>query len=142
MLLNELFDKPLPYKWSVKRNRVWYGTFEIGEMPYLVRFYDMYDDGKVEVSFRSERKIDLNARKEDKLLGTGNEFVIFSTIVNMIREYISSNPKCSVIWFSGNNSEPSRIKLYNRLCKVFGNQECKIDNDGIATHYYIEIKKR
>jgi len=47
--------------------------------------------------------------------GTGNQFTVFSIIVDIVRDYVQKNPQCRIIQFSGET--PSQQSLYLKLAQ-------------------------
>lgn len=48
-----------------------------------------------------------------EITGTGNEVKVFSTVVNVVQEWLKNNPEAQLIHISA--KEPSRIRLYRRM---------------------------
>jgi hypothetical protein len=99
MKLLELFDKSAPYKWKSFHGMP-AAIFDVEEIPYLVAFLP-YNTNFLPFS-KSElpRKYDTvmgaltaNYKQGDLvsgnyLLGTGNEFLVFSTVLKIFEEYL------------------------------------------------------
>ena len=52
-----------------------------------------------------------------EITGTGNEIKVFSTVVDIIQNWISRNPNEQLVYISA--KEPSRVKLYRRMVNSF-----------------------
>jgi len=49
--------------------------------------------------------------------GTGNEFKVFSTVRQIVLNYLNEHPEINFLTFSAKNAEPSRVKLYSAAAK-------------------------
>ena len=88
--------------------------------------------------------IDYSPMRDDKgkssfgITGEGNSIEVFSKVVGLLREFLSTN-NFRVIGFSA--SEPSRIKLYSRmvqrLAKELGYNHFQYNNIRQTTHYIL-----
>lgn len=109
MILTELFDQPLPYTLNTQG----IGRFVTASgLRYDVDFMQDEDDhGSVDLLFTQVGPIPRN-----NITNTGDEFAIFGTIVGMIREYIATH-EVRQLTFDANVTEPSRVKLYDRMVK-------------------------
>jgi len=143
MRLSELFDsKPVKISWTKQQDK-WTGGFEINEIPFVMfiakDFLPTDESGWPAVfAYNTAFGVDNYALKKvlsktknpalekfkDKgwvkthgILGTGNQGLVFSTVITGIKEFIKSK-KPEYITFSA--EEPSRIKLYRRMSKTIG----------------------
>lgn len=111
MLLQELFNQPHPYKWDTPVNRTGLSqaSFSIGDQNYEIAFdYSSYHKS-VMLEFY---QVQDGGFGDTGITGTGNALEVFGTVMACIRDYVSKARPAS-IRFSA--SEPSRIRLYNRL---------------------------
>jgi predicted kinase len=131
----EALDSSYPYKNS-KRNpgKDFYFDTEDGQ-EYKVQF-DIVDDD-VTVAFSARGQGD---EHKTGITGTGNSRKIFGTVIKIVKDYIrKSNP--GIIAFSANNSEPSRVRLYNMLASQVNkelpnyNFTDAFSNGGFTTYY-------
>jgi hypothetical protein len=80
--------------------------------------YKVYFGGRdlVEISFSAVLPGEEENFSPDKitLTGTGNSRKVFGTVVNIVKDFLEQI-KPSALYFTGEKSEPSRIKLYDRL---------------------------
>ena len=80
--------------------------------------YKVYLQGKdmVEVAFSAILPGEEENFRPDKttLTGTGDSRKVFGTVVKIVKEYLNTH-KPNALYFTAENSEPSRVKLYNRL---------------------------
>ena len=110
-MTNEALDSSYPYEGKAISGRY---TFETEDGV----FYKVYFQGKdlVEVAFSAILPGEEENFRPDKttLTGTGNAAKVFGTVVKIIKEFLEEiEPKA--LYFTGEGSEPSRIRLYDRL---------------------------
>lgn len=110
----ELFSQPLPYQWTKHDGKHWLGKFEVpGDKPLKVivdfAYFENAKNGAwTEVAFIVNNKFELT--------GGGHALEIFATIGKMFDDYVNMvHPE--VLRFSADATEPSRVKLYNRIAK-------------------------
>ena len=134
-LTTEALDSSYPYRNS-KQNpgKDFYFDTEDGQ-EYKVEF-DIVDDD-VTVAFSARGQGD---EHKTGITGTGNSRKIFGTVIKIVKDYIrKSNP--GIIAFSANNSEPSRVRLYNMLASQVNkelpnyNFTDAFSNGGFTTYY-------
>jgi hypothetical protein len=149
MRLLELFDKQVPYKLSQQSEHEYLAEFTVGEVEYAV-FMEAYPVRQYlnpefsktvgnDNAYEAEMQVFQNSTPRDtvlsvefigkskdirygttKILGTGNQFLVFSTIVKIIQEVASkTRPK----WIMFSAEEQSRIKLYHRMIKTLTKNE-------------------
>jgi len=144
MRLVELFDKVVKWEWRSKPGlfHTW-ADFTIGpEGQYSVGFSDevingvreLYSknedaqfllqgiDGKdkvVSVEFALKAKVssygDEWSEVKHGVTGTGNAYAVFSTVINIIEDYLKNNPAKYLRIVA---EEPSRRKLYARMVQA------------------------
>lgn len=112
--------------------------FELANNPYDIEIYDeglTYITYKFVTDRRSEYYVNIEWYDEtisvefDKetavgvprqgILNTGDAFRIFATIAKAIKTYLAGHQPINRIEFMGKQTEPSRIKLYDQIAKVF-----------------------
>ena len=86
-----------------------------------------------------------NDQRSYDITGSGNEFKVFSTVINAARIFLNeykNNPyggQVRKIIFTAEKSKPSRVKLYNRLVKTLSkNNNLKYDikeGNKLVTYY-------
>lgn len=156
MRLVELFDKPVQYTLKHISDHEYRAHFIVGEVKYdmsidcfPVRQYINPEFSKTvgnDTAYDAEKFIIDNSTPRDQIiavefigrrpgqafgsttiLGTGNQFVVFSTVITAIKEVISkTNPK----WVMFSAEEQSRIKLYLRMAKALSKGEPLIYRGG------------
>ncbi len=113
-MTNEALDSSYPYRDS-KQNpgKVFY--FDTGDgTEYKVQFGK---SGKaVEVAFFARGEGD---EHKIGLTGSGDSRKIFGTVINIVKDYMEKNNPITLL-FTANNSEQSRVKLYNMLASKVG----------------------
>jgi predicted nucleotidyltransferase len=109
--IDEALDSSYPYDGNAIGGRYHFET-EDGV------FYKVYFQGRdlVEVSFSAILPGEEENFRPDKttLTGTGNSRKVFGTVVKIVQDYLEKQEP-NALYFSADSSEPSRIKLYNRL---------------------------
>lgn len=125
--LNEVFNKVLPYKWTQRSNDFHKASFTAPNgKQYLValKYFEPFKnyngedyEGYWNLNFRIEDDRLMRLDKEFDILGTGDQFVVFATVIAVLKDFVS-RVRPTRIEFSA--SEPSRIKLYNRFIALVG----------------------
>lgn len=102
MRLLELFDKALPYQWT-NFHGMPAATFEADGTPYLVAFmpyeanFGPFASSEVPGQYETVMGAMIANYEEgdlvsgNYLLGTGNEFVVFSTALHIFEEYLTKH---------------------------------------------------
>lgn len=118
ILRSESFDST-PVKWRKKNeNEYW---FQIDELIYDVNFAaDKSKESKksgIEVSF----SVDMGSGTPKKMLGlagTGNQFQVLSTVMDIWRDYIDLHPGETHYSFIANKTQSlARASVYEKLVK-------------------------
>ncbi len=136
-MTNEALDSSYEYRNS-KQNpgNAFYFDTEDGQ-EYKVEFDSLWGDD-VRVAFAARGHGD---EHKFGLTGTGNSRKIFGTVIKIVKDYIGkANPK--IVSFSANNSEPSRLRLYNMLASQADKELPNYNfadalNDGGFTTFYL-----
>lgn len=111
MILTELFNNILPY--SLVDDNAKFRTAD--GRTYGVEFTND-GDGDVDVHFAMVDEE--NGENVHHATNGGDEFVVFGTVLAIIKDYIQAN-SITTISFSAETVEPSRIKLYDRMVQKF-----------------------
>lgn len=117
MLLREVFNSPVDWRMRKHRPDYFDAIFMINNIRYIFKASAFLNNGG-EMSAITEWNIefypdlDIPAKDRYKILKLGNEVKVFSTVVDIMREFIKEYHP-GVISFSA--EEPSRKKLYFRL---------------------------
>ena len=114
--INEMFDRPARWRIIEDTPSTKKYTASVNGKSLVViieRFGSLW-----EINFTVEGKLDVT--------GTGDEVLVFSTVLDIIKDFIYSETPQKIEFHSelekGNNYKDSRTKLYNRLVKKFANQ--------------------
>lgn len=109
-MTNEALDSSYPYE-----------EYSAGKYTFTTNSgisYKVYLQGKdmVEVAFSAILPGEEENFRPDKttITGTGDSRKVFGTVVKIVKEYIDTH-KPNALYFTAENAEPSRVKLYNRL---------------------------
>lgn len=147
--LNEVLNKPLPWKLISNQNYEFNAIFEIEDLTYSFESV-LYGANLVLPSLRQTTKDEdiwelsfylagstknLNLDFESGITNTGNEFKVFATIVDITKKFIEVK-KPSQFMFTAH--EVSRIRLYDRFAKLIQskfNYILEIKTQGIIKNY-------
>ncbi len=116
MKLFELFNRILPYNWTIDESDMGEATFEVGKNTYSVLITNLNDDNTWKVEFalhqrNSKGKMIYNIN----MSGTGHSLEVMSTVVAICEEWFSKH-KAQHITMSG--ATPRRLSLYTRLLRT------------------------
>lgn len=115
MLLNELFNQPLPWKWTTTDDGEFAAEFSTEKVPYWVSFirHDMADtDADLwDVEFGVDG---ITYTKSLEVTGSGDASIVFATVIDIIQAFIRTH-RAIILMFSAQGA--SRNKLYARLSK-------------------------
>ena len=133
MLLNEILDKPLDWKWKSKGGNEYWATFWTDiknprpETAFSVEIIRYEVGGEWEISFG-------DGKGRMGITKGGNEFKIFATVMDIVKDFIKRE-RPEEIQFSA--KEGKRGNLYARMIKKFGPKlgyklyyKDKVENDG------------
>jgi hypothetical protein len=109
-MTNEALDSSYEYDKGTLDNIYYFATED--NILYKVIFAGT---NLVEVVFYPELEDEEGVTKpKTELTGTGNSRKVFGTVVKIVQEYVASY-KPKALYFTADSSEPSRVKLYNRM---------------------------
>lgn len=116
MTLLELFDRVANFQLTADNE----GYFNISGKTYVVDFYPVGDTvDTIEVSFGLRKGVTQGVPDYAwGVEGSGDEIMVFSTVIAIIRKFMNKNPSLKNLVFSAKLSEPSRVKLYNRMART------------------------
>jgi hypothetical protein len=143
MLLTEIFDQPAAWKILYQSDTELEVTFGIKDMRYVVRILAEIDENdNIEIpSTWSVEFVTLNPDDElgedgnADITGTGNQHIVFSTLVNILQNFIKQyNP--DIVNFGAR--EANRFKLYQHLIKRVV-PTWKSTTSGIAGGHWVTI---
>lgn len=114
MILCELFDRKAEWEVTREGTNQYEAKFNVGD--YQIVFGAARNDPKSEWSIdffqKSEHGIDFS------MTGTGNEFLIMSTIKEIIQDFINRYQPTS-FYFTADRNDPSRISTYAKMMKRY-----------------------
>lgn len=130
-MTNEALDSSYPYEF---KNNAYYFITDAGEEYKVV----LKGDKKVEVSFMARGE---NDQPKDDITGTGDSRKVFGTVINIVKDYVGQNQP-DILLFAADNSEPSRVRLYNMLASqaskaLPGYEFAKAMKGGMFTTFYL-----
>lgn len=104
---NELFENPNNIDWTVKTNSLWRGEFLIGDKEYVIKA--MKSPG---IPWEVKFQLMLGGKPTEKITGTGDAFLVFSTVINGIKQWLQEvDPKMFML----SSYEDNRTSLYSRM---------------------------
>lgn len=122
MQLNELFNSSHQVNWEANGQS---GSFEINGQSYPFQFTAGFISktyhGPTEFGFRGMK----DGRMTFKDTGGGNQFAVYSTAFQVIKQYLDRHPACQEILVSGFNDKQQA--LYKRFAEKFGAAEFDIE---------------
>lgn len=132
MLLTEIFNKIVKWDISCNSDDLFQAMFMIDIHEYV--FNANYENDKWDVSFYLYTDGDV----EYDLTGTGNEFEVFATIIDILKHFIKTKNPQHII---ASAKPEKRLKLYvNRLFpQAFPKEQWKYE---IKQNRYIEISRK
>ena len=152
MRLVELFNKVADWEWeSLPGTMQNTAVFSVEEYTYKVTFDDnvyagsdpdimpyitMEDPLITDVIFSLKGARQQTGKYPTDITGSGNEFIVFSTVKNIINEYMN---KHSPDYLHFEAQQPSRKKLYRRFVKNLSKRVEMFNDIDDAEHYLIRI---
>jgi len=130
---NESFDQPYAFKKMPSKDGLMFKA-DVGDKKLIIHLSD-----------RSEWYVGIifSLDNADFLTGEGNAFRIFATVKKVIFDNLSFVKKFNNIQFQADNSETSRVKLYNLIGKQLAKKlglSLKIRKQTNYTDYIIADK--
>lgn len=127
MLLFELFGKPV--QWQESASGLYKFTLPEPDGRTFVVHFELREeeaDNVWELSFRDANDPRGNAQSFEKT-NKGNELAIFSTVLDIVRDFIAKSPE-EVVMFSA--EEPNRQTLYYRMISRYVKPPMAFEIDG------------
>lgn len=124
LYLRELFDNPVDYEITLQRKDQFEAMFEIEDLTY--EFLALYTrDHTSDRLMRWEISFEIINEEEYEqiftMTGTGNQFLVFSTVGKLLYEFIDRyNPE--EFEFSSVKGEENRSRLYDIFAKRFAKE--------------------
>ena len=145
MLLREVFDKSLPWEWIQQDPGEDIARFDLSDTSgYTVSFEKQH--GRIgmdnwSVSFeRYEIGKDNRSSSSAKITGTGSQYAVFSTVVEIVKSFMGSKDP-NQLMFTADKNEPSRVALYRRMVKMFPSSTYEVDQYSDKVDEYFLVKK-
>ena len=115
MKLNELFSTVIEWQWYSKTASYMDATFRVDDVNYTVYFSDEErpKSNTWQVEFSASGK-HVKSEQGYKLTGSGNAALIFSTVIDIIKDFRTRHPTVSLVFTA---EEPSRESLYAAIVK-------------------------
>ena len=111
--INELFDRPSNWRIIFHTNYDIHYKSNVKNRELIVKFWTDRNQGDWSVVFTVDEVTDVT--------NGGDEIIIFSTVLNIIENFIHDNDPETLEFSAGKNDigGDSRVRLYNRLIKRF-----------------------
>lgn len=159
MKLYELFDRKVPWKWLTSPDSgedISTAAFVVGGKTYLVEFYasnlESFIDDRIgdfpphiqTIILRDPVIVSvafyLRTQKGQtwQITGTGNQYVVLSTVIEIIEKYMSKSKGLGIQYIHLNAKEPSRQKLYDRLLARLPHEKTTWYMDG-EKYYLVSV---
>ena len=104
---NELFENPNEIDWIVKTNSLWQGEFFIKDKKYVIKAMKCLG-----MPWEVKFQLMLNNRPTEEKTGTGDSFLVFSTVISGIKQWLREvDPKIFML----SSYEDNRTSLYSRM---------------------------
>ena len=129
-ILLELFDRATDWELLLNQRELFKAQFVINELKYevvmdgrwtpdieLINPPELFND-IWEINFTVSGTANMDYYSQDKITGTGNAILVFSTVVDIVSHAVGSR-NIQTLNFSADNSEPTRVKLYHRMATYF-----------------------
>jgi hypothetical protein len=126
--LVELFNTIAPFKWTKSTPVHCTGKFKVDDSTYIVEFHtnngNDWDVGFIAQTTTQVRGISKYhkprtiKRNSYMLTGTGNQFLVFTTVMKMMEDFLKEYKPNSLRW-NADKSEESRISLYGSMLGRF-----------------------
>lgn len=119
MKLLEIFNRPTPVTWVTDTDTEGKATWVVGDASYVFRALEQpLNDGTdrtcITVVFAA---VGADGREEYENTGTGNEYIVYSTVFECIRTFLSRHGEPKPVRFSG--EDDGRESLYKRFISKF-----------------------
>lgn len=135
MILLEIFDDVARFQLTADNT----GYFSVGENKYVVEFNETDEPNQYEVGFSLRQGVTPSGQPNyvHGVEGTGGEFKVFATVLAIIKQFLSTRQLHQLI-FTSKTSEPSRMKLYDRMVhRLMVGWNVRVYNNGDSRQYEI-----
>ena len=141
--LTEIFDSKIDY--TLENSDEWGSDYS---------FNIDYDEYMVQIAFSNKlgsfipdkTSIIISFSKNEKYsqsFAEGKEYQVFSTVFNILKDYLKKHKEITTLKFSAKTNDKSRVKLYDAFIKKFASGiGFKLDNTEIESDekFYVLIK--
>ena len=138
MLLNELFDNPVEWKYYNVSESGAAAAFVIGDNRYIVTINE-YDYTVYNIIFEIANVNDQTKYDSHGITNTGNQYAVFSTVKDILKDFMSKHKTLALVFTA---KEKSRASLYAKMVPLFKSvglpESSTIDNEGIITFVVAE----
>lgn len=122
---SELFERPLPIKWSKTPMGDLKGNFTVNNKNYILTM--VQGDSYMPWEIKFELIDPISGKKLQNLTGTGDAMQVFSTVIKGIKFFLDKyKPDAFVL--TASDREPSRISLYKRLLSMLPKNKWEVDD--------------
>ena len=111
--LIELFDQPYSYTWIKQDENEWRGNFTASDKSVVKVFFESPKSPYEEWDMAFIRN------ESTAAMGGGDEFKIFSTVLDMLSEFILAIHLKNIVFYSTFAATGSRMKLYDKLVEKY-----------------------
>lgn len=116
--LTELFQPGKNWQWTESGYDYAEAEFDVGDIPYIIRFAagssDPGSTWEVEFEVNTRKTKAVDSSKRHRITGTGNSAQVFSTVVDILRNFLSEyDTLVGSLEFSAD--EPNRRRLYSSM---------------------------
>lgn len=134
--LIESLKSPAPWSWDDMSHDHAGASFRAGTAAYAVGFSGAEN---VSVTFWNEDTAD-EGRDGIGIVGSGNAFAVFATLLDIIETFLHERQP-DKLYFTARASEPSRIKLYDRLSRLIDVPGYRFERSNTKAVIYRFIKE-
>ena len=111
--LIELFDQPYSYTWIKQDENEWRGNFTASDKSVVKVFFE---SPKSPYEYWDMAFI---RNESTAAIGSGDEFKIFSTVLDMLSEFVLVIHPKNIVFYATFSSSGSRMKLYAKLVEKY-----------------------
>lgn len=141
MLLLELFDKVLPWKWTEQGDTEATAEFTTPNGQRIRVYLYSYsaptaeypnDPETMELEFNNSGTTG-SRMGTSKITDSGEQFLIFATVIDVAKSYMNEHPT-TTIDFSADIDEPSRVKLYDKMMQKMAPNATREENPDVILY--------
>lgn len=140
MLIQEILSSPYEYTGARRNEEQYCASFKAGDRMIHVDLYKLPRAGE-------HWELTFEERKEGQpgslgITGSGDEFKVFSTVVEIVKKFITTNPVDSLT-FTAEKTQGNRSRLYQRMVDrlLMPGWVKEVDKSSSDYRTYFTIKK-